>query len=70
MGLGKAMTLAYVVIWYGGVCASVDGSSSIDDPIEIIKNIAIEIAAVLLLTNCNFSYLLKFMCTIQRTSNI
>ncbi len=27
----------------------------------MIKNIAIEIAAVLLLKNCNFSFLLKFM---------
>jgi hypothetical protein len=44
------------VIFHGGECALALGKSIVDAPIEIIKNTAIEIAAVLLFLNVIFIF--------------
>jgi hypothetical protein len=52
-GLGAALMKANVGMFHAGVCALAFGTSRVEAPIEIVKNIAIAIAVVL--------FLVKFM---------
>jgi hypothetical protein len=64
-GLGAALMKANVGMFHAGVCALAFGTSRVEAPIEIVKNIAIAIAVVLFLVK--FMYFSSFFLCLHDT---